>query len=241
MHPVLFEFFGIRIYSFGVMTAIGFVVAVLWLMKTNRRKGFHPESLLDLAFGLFVSGLIGARLFFVLLNLDWYQTYPLEIFQLQKGGLVAYGGFFLAVVFAIVFTRLKSIPFWEAVDLVAPAWILGLAFGRIGCFLNGCCYGKPSGSFLARLFSGSGEAIHPTQLYESAGLFLLFLGLTVADRRSLKSGRLFSLTLLGYATLRFVIEFFRGDQIPIFLNLTLVQWMGLASLLVAALIWRLRR
>ena len=114
---------------------------------------------------------------------------------------------------------------------MAPFGILAVAFGRVGCFLNGCCYGRPSRFF----------GTHPAQLYESALLFLLFIGLMIADRRPLKAGRLFGLTLGGYALLRFGVEFFRGDQIPMSLNLTLVQWMSLASLLVAALIWRVRR
>ena len=231
MHPILFEIWGIRIYSFGVMAAIGFLVAFVLLLRSNRRKGFHPESMSDLAFGLFISGFVGARALFVLLNWEQFQDSPLAMVQFQKGGLVAYGGVFLTVLFAALFTRFKSIPFWESADLIAPFGILAVAFGRIGCFLNGCCYGRPSRFF----------GTHPTQLYESTGLFLLFVGLTIVDLRPLKAGRLFGLTLGGYAFLRFGVEFFRGDQIPILLNLTLVQWTSVASLLVAVLIWRLRR
>ena len=231
MHPILFEIGGIRIYSFGVMTAVGFLIAVTLLFNSNRRKGFHPDAMSDLALGLFISGLVGARALFILLNWEQFRDTPWDMLQFQKGGLVAYGGVFLAILFTVAFTRLKSIPFWESVDLMAPLWILGLAFGRIGCFLNGCCYGRPTRFF----------GTHPTQLYESVGLFLLWIGLTIVDVRPLKGGRLFGLALGGYALLRFANEFFRGDQIPILLNLTLVQWMSAGSLLVAALIWRVRR
>jgi len=241
MYPILFEIGPFRVYSFGVMAAIGFLFVALWLRETARREKFYPSQLLDLSLGLFVSGLIGSRLLFVALNLDWYRVRPLEIFQLQRGGLVAYGGILATLLFGIFFTRWKRMPFWEVADLLMPLGLLGLAFGRIGCFLNGCCYGKPTSFFLARVFWGKQGPVHPTQIYESWGLLLLFIALRVVGRKSLAPGRLFALSIGGYGLLRFVIEFFRGDQLPWIGGLTLVQAAALATIAAAAWIWYLRK
>jgi len=232
MYPVLFELGPIKIYSFGVMTAIGFLVSTLWFLKRCKQKGDDPDLFFNLALGLFISGIIGARLFYVLQHLDWYQRRPLEIFLIQGGGLVAHGGVLLALLFGAAFTRWKKISFWKAADLVVPFWALGHAFGRIGCFLNGCCYGSPSTLPFALRVPGTPLRIHPVQLYESLGLFVLFGGLLVADRLRLKEGGVFGLYLAGYGLLRFWTEFVRGDQERFLLGMTLPQWMSLAFLWV---------
>jgi len=182
MHPVLFQIGGVTLYSFGLMVAVGCLISGLWLLRHGRSRGIDPNLLLDLAIGLFLSGLLGARLSFVLLHLDWYRLHPLEIIQIQQGGLVVYGGVLLAVLFGVFFTRRKTLSFWAIADLVVPFWVLGQAFGRIGCFLNGCCYGRPSSLFFAVRLPASALRVHPTQLYESAGLFFLFGGLLYARR-----------------------------------------------------------
>ena len=239
MYPILFTIGGVNLYSFGLSVAVGFLISSFLLLKECRRKGVDANPILDLALGSFTSALIGARLLYVFLHQGWYRTHPLEIFQVQRGGLIAYGGILLGIFFSIVFLRLKRISFWETADVLIPFGVLTQAFGRIGCFLNGCCYGKPSSLF----------GIHPTQLYESFGLFLLFAGLRYADRWRLKpgrppvrrdeprlrAGRLFSLYLVGYGLLRFGVEFLRGDQAPFLISLTLAKWMSLASL--AAGVW----
>ena len=230
MYPILFAIGGINLYSFGFSVAVGFLISSFLLLKECRRKGIDANPILDLALGSFISALVGGRLLYVLLHQSWYGAHPFEIFQVQRGGLIAYGGILLGVLFAIVFLRLKRISFWKAADLLIPFGVLTQAFGRIGCFLNGCCYGRPSSLF----------GIHPTQLYESFGLFLLFAGLRYADRWQLKPGRLFALYLVGCGILRFVVEFFRGDQAPFLIGLTLAQWMSLASLVAGAWIWTWR-
>lgn len=236
MIPVLARFGPVTLYSYGLLLAVAFFTASWQAQRAARNwpdspAPIAPGQIMNACTATLLGGLFGARLLFIFANADVFRLYPLEAFAIWHGGLIWYGGFAGGLAAFTWYLGRHGIPWMRAMDQIIPSVALGHAIGRIGCFLNGCCYGRPS-----RLFG-----THPTQLYESAGLFLLFVGLVVADRRPLKSGRLFSLTLGGYALLRFVVEFFRGDQIPMSLNLTLVQWMSLASLLVAALIWRVRR
>jgi phosphatidylglycerol:prolipoprotein diacylglycerol transferase len=135
--------------------------------------------------------------------------------DIRAGGLVFYGGFIGAALAVVVGSRWKRMPLLALADVLAPSIALGYVFGRLGCFMNGCCYGRACDLPWAVRFPYGhetyGQAVHPTQLYESCCGLLLYLGLAWVFRRRRFDGQVFAVFLLGNAVLRFTVEFFRGD------------------------------
>jgi phosphatidylglycerol:prolipoprotein diacylglycerol transferase len=208
------------------MLAIAVVVCTLFLIRDARRQGLASSVVLDLAFWTVLSGIVGARIFFVLLNIDFFIHYPLEIIMLQHGGLAWQGGLIGGTLAAVLFIWKTKLPFGKIADLAAPYVALGQAIGRIGCFLNGCCYGKEVSWGI--YFEVHAAHLHPTQLYASLGLLAIFFILKKYQPYARPSGRVFFLYLILASTQRFIVEFFRADH-EIF-------WMGLSIFQVVSLI-----
>ena len=145
--------------------------------------------------------------------------------MLQKGGLAWQGGFLGGTLAGVWFARSKKLSLRPVLDLVAPYIALGQAIGRIGCFLNGCCYGKPVSWGI--YFPTHGARLHPTQLYEMAGLFIIFLMLKGAQKKPHQAGFIFVFYLWLAAIERFVVEFYRGDDDILWLGLKLTQFVAL--------------
>ncbi len=253
MHPVLFTVFGKEIYSYGILTALGFLAAILTWLWLGRREPRPPGFAADLGFWLMASGIVGSRLAYVLANWDYYRAHPLEIVRIDQGGLIFYGGFLLAAVTLVVLARRQRLPVWHLADFAIPGLAIGHVLGRLGCFLNGCCYGCPAGGAAwgvvyppvcepGRLHPG--VPLHPVQLFESAALFLIWLVLLKAYPRRRKDGAVFALYLVLYPPVRFLLEFLRGDSRQHWGILDVAQMtslgMFLAGLLLFALLPRRR-
>ena len=221
MHPVVFQIFGKDIYSYGVLTALGFLCAILtwlWLGRRERRpQGFAA----DLGFWLMAGGILGSRLAYVAAHWDYYRDVPLEIVRIDQGGLIFYGGLLLASAVLVLFARRHRLPVWHLADFAIPGLAIGHALGRVGCFLNGCCYGRPAGNHLCgiayppvcepgRLFPGL--PLYPVQLIESACLLAIWGVLVCVYPRRRKDGAVFALYLLLYPPCRFLLEYLRGDE-----------------------------
>ena len=217
MHPVLINIGKIHIYSYGLMIAIGIVVGLFLARRQAAREGIDPNKIIDIAFYLLVAALIGSRLLFVLTNVKEYVDNPLDIFKIWEGGLVFYGGLIPAVVIGIWYIKRLGLPLWQVFDIFAPSVAIGHAFGRIGCFLAGCCHGTPSSLPWAVTFTDprslapQGIPLHPTQLYSSLGLFAIFALLIWLRKRKAFQGEIFWSYALMYSVFRFFIEFLRGD------------------------------
>jgi phosphatidylglycerol---prolipoprotein diacylglyceryl transferase len=221
VHPILFEYGSLAIYTYGVFVALGFIAAFWVGEREADRFGLGRRAFQDLGFLIVIGAIAGSRLFFVLLEWEHFVEKPLEIFALWKGGLVFYGGFVGAGLAGLWYARSRSLPLWTAADCVAPALALGQAFGRVGCFFAGCCYGAASHLPWAVSFDNPrsivplerlGIGLHPTQLYEAAANLALFLLLYFyLGRHRRFEGQLFGVYLVAYPALRFLIEFFRGD------------------------------
>jgi phosphatidylglycerol:prolipoprotein diacylglycerol transferase len=213
MHPVLFKFHGLTLYSYGLCVAIAVTLA-LWLSaRRAKSRGLSPSAAVDLLFIAFLGGIAGARVFYVLQHLPEYRPNWMSVFWIQEGGLVWYGGFIFAALSGAFYCRRSRLPVLIWSDLFAPVVALAHGIGRIGCFLNGCCYGKNG---------------LPAQLFESAGLFLIAGLLFMAVPQKARAGRVTAWYLFLYGALRFGVEFLRGDQ-PLFFVLTLPQWISLAA------------
>jgi phosphatidylglycerol:prolipoprotein diacylglycerol transferase len=146
MHPIIVRVAGpIKIHSYGLMLALAFLTAIWLTQRAAKRKGIDPDIVGDVAIWLLVSGVLGARLMFVILNPSLFSLRdPLGVFKIWEGGLVFYGGVLAAVPVGAFLLRRKQVDVWHFADVAAPYIAFAHAIGRIGCFLNGCCFGKPS-------------------------------------------------------------------------------------------------
>ncbi len=217
MHPILARIGSLNIYSYGVFVAIGFLAAIRVAAREIARKGSDPETFYDMAFWLVLAAIAGARVFHVLVYWSHYAANPSEIYRLWNGGLVFYGGLLAAAAACIVFLRRRGLPFLPVADAAALGIPLGLAFGRIGCALAGCCYGKPANVPWAIVFSDPSSLapphvpLHPTQLYESLAGFAIFGILAATRDRFATPGMRFWTMLILYGIARSLLEIFRDD------------------------------
>ncbi len=216
VHPILLNLGRIKVYSWGFMLALAVLLAVLGITRIFKKEGYDPDHVLDMVLLLVVTGLLGSRLLYIA-EFEWedFLAHPALFFGLSNGGfsgLVWYGGFTASVLAAIIYIRIKGYSFWKITDIFAPYLALAYAVVRIGCFLNGCCYGKPSDALCTVVFPYVDElSRYPTQLYSSAINFLLFAFLLWYYPRRKFSGQVFIYYLLGYSIYRFIIEFFREN------------------------------
>lgn len=241
MHRVLFRIGGLTIYSYGAFLTIGFVVAALLAWYRFKQQYRDPYIILDLVLSAVIGGIIGARLFYIVGHWSYYMGHKSEIFRINMEGLVFYGGLLLGLVLALLVGRWRQIRFWTIMDLAGLCVPAGLAIGRIGCLLNGCCYGKPTGlpwGITYPLNSGIIGARHPTQMYELV-LDLVLFGLLWWKKDSFeREGTIFCLFALGYAFIRFTMELFR-EHTTASANLTF-QLISLGLFVIAGLVLLLR-
>jgi len=218
VHPVLVRFGPLTIHTYGVLVAAGFLLGLALAVKQAKKEGIPQERIIDIGFYVLVAAIVGSRLFFVAVNAGHYLKHPLDIFKIWEGGLVFYGGLILALPSALWYIRKHHLDGWRITDIFAPSIAIGHAVGRIGCFAAGCCHGRLCELPWAVTFhdpeslATTGIPLHPTQLYESAGEFLNFLILITLTRYQSFKGQLFWTYIFLYSVLRFVVEFFRGDE-----------------------------
>jgi len=224
MFPVLIKIGPLTIHTYGFLIAIGFLVALALAAREAKRKDLPNESIIDVGFYALLSGMIGARLFFIATNWQHYSEHPADMVKIWEGGLVFYGGLLFALPTVIWFAKKKGLPLLQTADIWAPSIAIGHAIGRLGCFCAGCCYGKPvEGLPWAVTFTDPdslaiiGTPLHPTQLYESGAELLNFLILITLRRHQTFKGQLFLIYILNYSIIRSVVEIFRGDEVRGFL------------------------
>ena len=217
MDKVAFHLGPLTIHWYGVFVAIGFLIGLWNASRRGLREGIAPEKILDLGPWLIVGTIIGARIFYVIGHWeDEFSQKPItEIFMIQRGGLVFYGGLVGATLLTLGYILWKKLPVWKFGDVLAPSIALGYVFGRIGCLMNGCCYGRATSVPWAIRFPADhethGAAVHPTQIYESLLNVALYAGLAWLYRRKRFDGQIFATYLISYAVLRSLVEIFRGD------------------------------
>lgn len=236
MHPEFITIFGRTIYWYGVMTAAGFLAAVAHWSWLARRVGRDPGIGSELGLWVMISGILGGRVAYVLLFPQEFQGQWLEVLRIDKGGLVWYGGFFGAVLGIILRARMHGESILTLGDFVITGVPLGHALGRIGCFLNGCCYGGSCDLPWAVDFSHG--PVHPTQLYAVGYNLVIYGGLLVGYRRLIRRpGATLALYLTLYPVCRFLVQFLRADYPDTWLGLDHAQQISLGLLAVAAVLW----
>ncbi|MCX5697792.1 MAG: prolipoprotein diacylglyceryl transferase [Candidatus Omnitrophica bacterium] len=231
MHPEVCTIGPFTIYSYGLMLALAFVVGQYLASRQARKEKFNPEAVFNFLFLSVISGIAGARIFYVLENLRYYLGDPLEIIMFQHGGLSWFGGLILGACCGLLYLKRKGMPIYRVLDLVAPFIALSQAIGRIGCLLNGCCYGKAAE--WGFWFPEKGEFLIPTQVCSSLALILIFFALRFMQERPHKNGEIFFAYLLLYSLKRFFIEFWRGDNPVVLRGMTLFQILSVIVFFLA--------
>jgi phosphatidylglycerol---prolipoprotein diacylglyceryl transferase len=241
MKPILFSFGAIHLYSYGLCIAIGVLLSIFLMKRRALKEGFpKPEEVLDMAFAVLVWGFLGARLFYVIQNFSYYVANPLKIVAVWEGGLIFYGGAIAAFLGFALMARKKKWPFWKILDFLVPYVALTHALGRMGCFLNGCCFGKACDLPWAVRFPEVPYAVHPTQLYEAFYDLVLFAFLLQRTKRVRFEGEISLLYLLLYGMGRYTIEFLREPS-WLWMGLTSNQWLSVAIIVMAFLVFQSRR
>ena len=234
MYPILIEFGFFIIFTYGLLVATGFLVAILLASSRAEKEGLDSHKVLDLCFYVMVSALLGARLLYVIVEYRYFLDSPLEIFKFWKGGLVFYGGLILGVLISLWYLKRNQMPMWKTADLLAPSIALGQSIGRWGCFFAGCCYGKKTDVAWGVTFTDPRSlapleiSLHPTQVYLSLNAVFIFIFLMWLSKRKVFDGQILWSYGILYSIGRFLIEYFRGDDrgFPVEQVLSTSQFVG---------------
>lgn len=242
MHPIAFTLGPLTVRWYGVMAAVGFLLAI-WLIQLNRKEAkLTADQASNMIFIAMVSGVLGSRIFYVIQFWEQFQNNWIDIIRIDKGGLVFYGGFILALISLYTYCRKIKADFIKVFDIITPAMTIGHACGRIGCFLNGCCFGTVTESWIGvkyPLYSEPymcypGAALHPSQLYEAFANILMCGIMFYLVRKVRYKGVPIGAYFVTYGITRFIIEFFRGDNAKM-LGLTIAQYIGIGVVFMGAL------
>lgn len=249
MFPILLHLGRITVFSYGVMTALGFLLAIVWPVRLAKREGLSATKMEGLGLVIVVSAGIGSKLLTALDYPGFYSGGWNHFFydqMLGKGG-VFYGGFLMAVVGSAIYVRVAKLPGWQAADCVAPGLALAQGIGRIGCFMAGCCWGTPTHlpfgvtftSAIAHQLTGVPlhESIHPTQLYEAGIVLTSIPFLMYLRKRKTFQGEVILAYVCYYAVARFFLEFVRDDPRGHYFNSLLSTSQLIAALVIPASIF----
>lgn len=251
MHPVLFSIGSFELANYGLMTALGYTVAALYLLPRIKKINLDKDTFWNLIFIAFMGALLGAKLLFIIVSWPHLgETLAQKITTIVQDfryGFVFFGGMIVSVTTLIWYMKKKKLPILKTSDFMIVALPLGHALGRIGCFLAGCCYGRPTDLPWGVTFTDPhslvapellGIPLHPTQLYESGLNFLLFFLLHTLYKKPHKDGSILVCYVACYSFLRFFIEFFRGDFRGAFiLGLSPSQLISIIITLLAGALW----
>lgn len=266
MHPILFKIGDFPVYTYGPLMALGFLLGFGLLYHIAKRREEDLEFYMDLYLIIIIAGLLGAKMLYNFLEWDKFVEHPLKMMNCRGGGLVWYGGVILGIVGVMIYARMKRVPVLQVIDTLAAPGALGLAIGRIGCLMGGCCYGQicdlawgirypagtlpleemakaqglvvPEGADLNQLFK-----VHPSPIYESLAALLIALVIYFLIRRNVRTGAATALWFTLYPVVRFLLEFIRGDKARGFFyegesfNLSTSQLISLLIVGVAAILW----
>ncbi len=257
MFPVIAQWGSFTLYSYGLMVAAAFLSGIFWATRRARQAGLPAFPFFEMGIYGGVACIIGSRFLYVLTEWPHFSKHPGEIFRLWDGGLIFYGGAIAGLLFTFFFLRGLRLPFWKSFDLYSPSLPLGLAIGRLGCFLNGCCYGLRSDTWgisfpsahhppvflqqvrdgLIKVDSLSTLPVLPTQLFSAAADLGILCVLLWLERKSRFPGFIFWTFILLYSLVRGGIEFLRyhdpGEMLPVFSPLSLSQVISVALILVS--------
>lgn len=241
MYPELFHIGNFPVNTYGVFLALAFLGAILLTVKLAARDGLPREKIYDLCLWMLLASLVGSKLLMLFTEPE-YRENPWQLVSLDflRSGGVFYGGLLAAILTGYFLMKRYKLPWWKTADACAPGIALGNFFGRQGCFAAGCCWGKPTNLPWGVKFTELGHQItgvptdvhlHPTQLYESFAMLLVFFFLLWLHRRHSFNGQVILAYALLYSVIRFAIEFVRDDPRGDILGLTTLTGLSTSQLI----------
>lgn len=214
MHPVLFKVSDFEVRSYGVLLMIGILLAVWWSAARAPRLGIDKGRILDAMLWGIIPGILGARLGFIVQEWEYYAANPDKLWTFRFEGLTSFGGVIMALLGLLWYTRRAKVDAWAFLDVVSLPLLVAHVVGRIGCLLNGCCYGRPTTEWYGVHISETIETLfQPAQVFE--GLLVMFgVGvLMLVERRQPRPGTMISLSVIVWGLARFIYEFFRAGTV----------------------------
>jgi len=255
MYPVFLHIGSFELASYGVMMALAYAVASWYLYRRLPLIRLDKDTFFNIIFIAFVSALVGAKLLYLIVSWpEMGDSFAQRLYNAVRDfryGFVFFGGAVTAICTLVLYLKRKKLPILKIADFYLVALPLGHAIGRIGCFLAGCCHGKPTDLPWGVTFNNPhalinpqylGIPLHPTQLYEVLLNLVLFFILQHFYKKPHRDGTILVMYLIGYACLRFFIEFFRGDfRGGFFLGMSPSQLIALGTAAVASVVLYLLR
>ena len=241
MHPILFEVGPITIYSYGFFIALGAILGLVYMAVQGKRNfGTTFDKSNSLFIYIVISAYVGGKVFFFFENPSFYIHNLSKLFS--GNGFVFFGSLLFAIPTMLWFFKKNNIPTLPLLDVMAIVTCIVHGFGRIGCFMSGCCHGKPTDSFLSVVFTNPvcqaeplNTPLHPTQLYESGFIFILMGALLIIKRNKKFDGQLFLIYLIAYSVGRSLLEFLRGDEARGYLIQDILSHSQFISIIVIAI------
>jgi phosphatidylglycerol:prolipoprotein diacylglycerol transferase len=241
MYPEIIHIGSFPINTYGVFLAIAFLCGILVTVKLAERDGLPRQKIYDLSLWMLLAGLIGSKILMLFTEPE-YRENPMQLVSLDflRSGGVWYGGLLGGVLVGYLLMKRYQLPWWKTADAFAPGLAVGNFFGRQGCFAAGCCWGKPTTLPWGVKFTEQGHQItgvptdtylHPTQLYESFAMLLVFFFLFWLHKRKRFSGQVILAYALLYSVIRFSIEFVRDDPRGDILGLTTLTGLSTSQLI----------
>ncbi len=220
MYPILLDLGPIKLYAYGLLMALGFFFAINWSAQRATRYKVSREFISNVGIWIIVGGIVGGRVAFLAVEETWTDIFTFKLFEVWNGGMVFYGGLVCAILASWGYCKRKGVEFITLADIAAPTIAFGQIFGRLGCFMAGCCYGKQCDlpwavSFTHPLsLAPKNVYLHPTQLYEPLGNLLVIAIILLIERKfaTRQKGLIFVTYLSLYAIVRVTVEAFRGDS-----------------------------
>ena len=233
MRPILFYIGPLPIRTWGVLVAAGFIAGLVIAAKRANKKDIATEKIYDLALFVLILSLVFGRIVFVLFNLKFYLSNPVQILMIHEGGMSIHGALIGGFLATYLYCKRNKISILLMGDILVPSIFIGQAIGRLGCFFNGCDYGIVTNSFLGVKFPNLGGLRYPTQLFESFLDIIAFVIVIYLSKKIKKEGLLLFISIIIYSTIRFLVEFLRDDMIQIINGVTWGQAASIIMIIIA--------
>lgn len=246
MNRVAFNIFGFNVYYYSLCILLGVIVAYILITREGKKQGLPKEFISDLIFYTLIIGILGARVYYCVFNLDYYLANPSEILKIYNGGLAIHGGVIAGLIFVYFYTKKKNVSFIKILDIVAPAVIIAQSFGRWGNFFNQEAHGGITTyqnlknmhipEFIINGMHIEGKYYYPTFFFESIWCLIGFMILMIARRnKNLRKGFQIGFYFIWYGIGRFFIEAFRTDSL-MFFGLKIAQIVSLVGIIIGIII-----
>ena len=236
MYPTILKIGFLTIHSWGVMLSTAIISGTYFTYYISKKKNpLYTPYIFDGIIYVIIASIIGCSLFYIIEHIDYYSKHPLDIIMLQNGGLNIYGGLITSIITIYIYSKIKKINIPEILDICTAPFFLGMAIGRIGCFLNGCCYGIQTKLPFGIKFPDTLYPAHPTQIYDLIMNLIFMAYIIISYDTKRYHGHVLLRGVLMMSTFRFLIEIIRSNP-RYFLGLSQAQYISITAFIISSFI-----